>query len=99
MEFVDGGNNVLLAVNSAVSEQLRDFSSECGVDLDAGGSSVVDHFNFVEGAGPEHTLFLADDYVESVAVLGKKKIKVCVLSEKFSLSTFYTSLTPFCRLG
>ena len=34
-EFVDSGRDVLLAVDSGVSEELRELAQELGVDIDA----------------------------------------------------------------
>lgn len=34
-EFVDSGRDVLLAVDSGVSEELRELAQELGVDVDA----------------------------------------------------------------
>ncbi len=34
VEFVDAGHDVLLAVDSGVSEELRELSQELGIDVD-----------------------------------------------------------------
>lgn len=34
VDFVDGGRDLLLAVDSGVSEELRELAQELGVDVD-----------------------------------------------------------------
>lgn len=52
-EFVDAGHDLLLAVNTGVSDELRELAQEFGVDLDAqvsreqAGSEPVVHFGWV----------------------------------------------------
>ena len=45
--------------------------SECGVDFDKPQTSVIDHFKFDKSdSDGEHTLILAEDWVQSPVILG-----------------------------
>ena len=46
LEFVDSGRDLLLAVDTGVSDELRELAAGAGVDLDARGHAVVDHFSY-----------------------------------------------------
>jgi len=74
IEFLNAGNNVLLAADSGASETIRDIASECGVEFAAGNTAVVDHHNFdksdFEG---RHTSIIADDVIDAPVILGSKK--------------------------
>ncbi|EFJ53013.1 hypothetical protein VOLCADRAFT_72245 [Volvox carteri f. nagariensis] len=71
LDFVDSGHNVLLAVNTDVSEALRNLAAEFGVDVDDRGSKVFDHFNHATLDGQEdHTLIAAGDLVDAPVMVG-----------------------------
>lgn len=78
LQFVDSGHNVLLAVNSDVSETLRNFALECGVELDEKGTKVFDHFNYAVLGEPDHSLIAATNIINSTIITGKE-IKAPVL--------------------
>ena len=44
--FIDGGGNVLVAADSHIGDTIRDLASECGVEFDEEGTSVIDHLNY-----------------------------------------------------
>lgn len=44
--FIDGGGNVMVAGSSLIGEPIRDLASECGVEFDEEGTSVIDHLNY-----------------------------------------------------
>jgi len=46
IKFVDSGRNLLVAVNSNISEPIREIANECGVDFDEEQTAVIDHVNF-----------------------------------------------------
>jgi len=59
IKFVDSGRNLLVAVNSNISEPVREVANECGVDFDEEQTAVIDHVNFDvsdEAQGGRHTL-------------------------------------------
>ncbi|EFN54342.1 hypothetical protein CHLNCDRAFT_8673, partial [Chlorella variabilis] len=70
VEFVDEGHDLLLAVDSQVSEELRELAQELGVDIDVKGHAVIDHFAYDSQLGAaDHAAVLADSAVQSPAVL------------------------------
>ncbi|KAG2491121.1 hypothetical protein HYH03_010565 [Edaphochlamys debaryana] len=72
LDFVDSGHNVLLGVNSDVSEAMRNLAAEFGVDLDDRGTKVYDHFHYAvkEDGKQDHTLIAATDLVDSPVMVG-----------------------------
>jgi len=60
IKFVDSGRNLLVAVNSNISEPVREVANECGVDFDEEQTQVIDHVNFDgvldEQFGGRHTV-------------------------------------------
>lgn len=70
LEFADAGRDLLLAVDSGASEELRELAQELGVDLDASGNAVIDHFGYEATLGSEdHAAVLAAGTTASRAVL------------------------------
>lgn len=69
---MDSGRNLLMTVNTNVSEALRTLAGEFGVDLDDRGTKVYDHFNAVPNAQGvvDHTLIKASDMVDSSVITG-----------------------------
>lgn len=45
-EYVDNGGNLLIGLDSRVTDTLRATASEFGVETDTEGTSVIDHFSF-----------------------------------------------------
>ncbi|PNW72980.1 hypothetical protein CHLRE_14g614100v5 [Chlamydomonas reinhardtii] len=71
LDFVDSGHNVLLGVNSDVSETMRSLAAEFGVDLDDRGTKVYDHFQSATLDGKEDpTLIAASDLVDAPVIVG-----------------------------
>jgi len=71
IKFVDSGRSLLVAVNSNISEPVREVANECGVDFDEEQTSVIDHVNFDasdESAGGRHTL-IALSNVNAIPVI------------------------------
>ncbi|KAL4859312.1 Dolichyl-diphosphooligosaccharide--protein glycosyltransferase subunit [Chlorella vulgaris] len=99
VEFVDAGHDVLLAVDSGVSEELRELSQELGVDVDVRGHAVIDHFGFDSQLGGEdHAAVLADSVVQSAAVL-PGGLQGPVLFRGIALSVPADSETAFLALS
>lgn len=68
---MDSGHNVLLGVNSDVSETMRSLAAEFGVDLDDRGTKVYDHFQSATLDGKEDpTLIAASDLVDAPVIVG-----------------------------
>lgn len=98
VEFVDAGHDLLLAVDSSVSEEMRALADQLGVDVDASGHSVIDHFNYDATTGAaDHATVLASNYVQSEAVL-PGGLKAPVLYRGVALSIAPGSETAFAAL-
>ena len=72
VEFVDAGHDVLLAMDSSASEELRALAAELGVDVEPAGTAVIDHFSVDAAldAGGDHTAVLAAKAARLPAVFG-----------------------------
>ncbi len=72
LEFVDSGRDLLLAVDSNVSEELRDLSAGVGVDLEPKGRSVIDHFSYaLQTSAVDHSVIAGQVRLATSAVLGE----------------------------
>ena len=77
LDFVDSGRDVVLAVDSKVSDELRNLAADLGVDVDPKGQAVIDHWNYVSSARKlDHTLVLADRILDCEAVFGQQPPQV-----------------------
>ena len=77
LDFIDSGRDVILAVDSRASDEIRNLASDVGVDLEPRGSAVVDDHNHVTMAhGVDHTLVVSDAVLDSAAVFGPGAIMV-----------------------
>ena len=47
LEFAGNGGNLLLAVDGQMSSAVREFAESCGIEFDARGSAVIDHFQHI----------------------------------------------------
>ena len=74
LEFVDSGHNLLLAVNSEVSDTMRLLAAEVGVDLDEKGTSVFDHFGAQQAGDP--TLIATTEVAQLRSIFGEQGVKV-----------------------
>jgi Oligosaccharyltransferase 48 kDa subunit beta len=105
LEFVDAGHDVLIAVDAAVSNDIRELVADLGVDVDAKGSTVVDH---VHQTSVDHTTIYTSEWVDSSAILGSKPeasqraiprytlhlfFRVCNVIERFALLAWVSSGT------
>ena len=76
LEFVDDGHDLLLATDSDASDELRELAADLGVDFDAKGSVVTDHFNrYDQGADA----ILTSNTLGSEAVFGSQSLQVISL--------------------
>ena len=88
LAFVEAGGNVVVAASedSTRSEwALSDFLEESGIQLPAEGRRVIDHVNAADASG-DHTIVLADDFVDSKYVVGAAKSKGPVVFKGVSQS-------------
>jgi len=74
LNFIDeAGKNVIIAVDSEVSDPVREIASELGIDLGPEGSAVIDHLNFdITDLDGDHTLIIADDINSNPIITGGK---------------------------
>lgn len=80
VDFVDNGGNVLVALAPGASDTVRWLAAECGVELDAKGTQVYDHFSYQAAGGASDPLLVATSaWVDSDAILGAKRPKSPVL--------------------
>ncbi|KAL0268989.1 UNVERIFIED_CONTAM: hypothetical protein PYX00_010744 [Menopon gallinae] len=75
-EFIDGGGNVLVAGSSNSGDVLRELASECGVELDEEGASVIDHLNYDISDQGKHTLIIseAENLINAPIIVGDKNV-------------------------
>ncbi|KAL3159401.1 hypothetical protein ABBQ38_009831 [Trebouxia sp. C0009 RCD-2024] len=67
LEFVDAGHDLLLAVESNASDELRELAADLGVDFDLKGSIITDHFNRYD---KQHAAIMTSNALESKAIFG-----------------------------
>ena len=73
LDFVDAGGNVLLALAPGASDAMRALAAECGVEVDAKGTLVHDHFSRqAAGGAADATLVATSAWVDSDAILGPR---------------------------
>lgn len=48
LSFVDGGGNLLIAVDASLSVQTRDFLNSCGVAVRPNATNLIDHASHTE---------------------------------------------------
>lgn len=72
VDFVDAGGNVILALAPGASDNVRSLAAECGVEVDAKGTVVFDHFSRHQPSGgdADATLVATSAWVDSDAILG-----------------------------
>lgn len=69
IDFVDEGHDLLLAVGSDVTEEMRDLAAELGVDVEPAGMIVRDHFHHDGIKGP--SVIAAGKHIDTNAVFDK----------------------------
>lgn len=75
-EFIDGGGNVLIAGSSQSGDALHELASECGLEIDEEGSTVIDHMNYDVSDSGQHTTIVADptNLIDASVIVGNKDI-------------------------
>ena len=69
---MNDGGNILLAVSSELSENIRNFAREFDIEFDERNTYVIDHFNSDNG---KHTLLISNNFVNNEAILSKEVIE------------------------
>lgn len=73
-DFIDNGGNVLVAGSTEISDLLRDFAMEIGVEPDEQGTAVIDHLNYDAGDKGGHTLLVIEpqNLLDSSLIVGQE---------------------------
>lgn len=72
LEFVDAGHNVLIAASNKVAQPVRDIASECNIEFEDAGTSVIDHLNFdTSDFDGYHTLIVSSNLVNAPVIFAK----------------------------
>ena len=71
---MESGRDIILAVDSDLSDDLRDLASDLGVDMESQGTAVHDHFHRAAGAGPD--IVTTSNLLQSKAVFGDRQPQV-----------------------
>nr|XP_054769099.1 dolichyl-diphosphooligosaccharide--protein glycosyltransferase 48 kDa subunit-like [Lytechinus pictus] len=76
-DFIDEGGNILVAGNADIGEPLRELGSNCGLEFDEEGTSVIDHLNYDVKDEGYHTLVVADseNMIDAETIVGPKSNK------------------------
>jgi len=68
LEFIDAGRNVIIAADSNIGDLAREIASECNVEYDEEGTSVIDHLNFDASDKASRTLVASSNFADAPAV-------------------------------
>lgn len=98
LEFTDAGGNLLVALDSDVSEAQRELAQELGVDVEPSGTAVIDHFSH-DAADVAHTTVLASGFLNSKAVFGEQQQLAPVRFKGIGLSVSPESKLAFAALS
>ncbi|KAI4375703.1 hypothetical protein MLD38_013540 [Melastoma candidum] len=81
LDFVDSGHDLIIAADVNASDLIKEIATECGVDFDEDPSAmVVDHLSHaVSEYEGDHTLIVANNFIQADIILGNKKIEAPVL--------------------
>lgn len=72
---MDNGGNLLLAISSEITENIRNFARELDIEIDERDTSVIDHFNYNISDDGKHTLLVSSNIVNNEAILSKEVIE------------------------
>ncbi|CAL1682331.1 unnamed protein product [Lasius platythorax] len=81
--FIDDGRNVLIAGSSqSAGDALHELASECGLEINEEGSTVIDHMNYDVSDNGQHTTIIADpaNPIDAPVIVGSKDIPSVTLS-------------------
>jgi len=72
LDFIDTGHSVVMAGSSDIGDAIKEIATECNVEFDEAGTSVIDHMNYdTSDTKGSHTLIVADNIAHSPVILGK----------------------------
>ena len=96
LDFVDAGHDLILAVDTKASDEVRNLASDLGVDFEQQGSAVIDTTNHVAlSKAVDATLVTSQQLLQSPAILGESIIKVSTLPSSLQSLPFSLRLvTP-----
>lgn len=78
LDFVDAGHDLLLAVETNASDELRELAADLGVDFDHRGSVITDHFNRYD---QQHAAITTSNALESSTIFGSNHKHVSLASQ------------------
>jgi len=100
---MENGHNVFIVGASRLSEKLREFATDLGVEFDADSTSVIDHFNFDKklDTAKDHTVVISERFAKESVVLGSFNkapvlFKGFVFLWTFVVFVLYMLLTFYC---
>lgn len=77
LDFVEAGHDLIMAVDSTITDDLRGLVSDLGLDIEPRHSSVIDHVAHVVGEGPaDHSLTFSSAIVPSKPMIADYLDKV-----------------------
>ena len=77
LDFVDAGHDLILAVDSKASDEIRNLASDLGIDFETQGSVVTDTTNHVAlSKAIDTALITSQQILQSPAIFGDKGITV-----------------------
>ena len=75
---MESGRGLILAVDSKVSDDLRNLASDLGVDFEPKGSAILDPWNHVTiPKSKEGNLILSRRVADEPYILGSTPVQVC----------------------
>ncbi|GBC02866.1 hypothetical protein RclHR1_04870009 [Rhizophagus clarus] len=75
INFVNDGGNILLAVSSEITENIRNFARELDIEFDERDTFVIDHFNYNVSDDGKHTLLVSSNFINNEAILSKEVVE------------------------
>ena len=71
---MNNGGNILLAISSEITANIRNFAREFDIEFDERDTFVIDHFNYDISDSGKHTLLVSHN-VNNEAILSKEVIE------------------------
>ena len=72
---MNDGGNILLAISSEITENIRNFAREFDIEFDERDTFVIDHFNYNISDDGKHTLLVSNNVVNNEAILSEEVIE------------------------
>ena len=78
---MEAGKGLILAVDSKVSDDLRNLASDLGVDFESKGSAVLDPENHVvKPKAKDGQIIVSSQIAKEPYIFGPDAVKVCILT-------------------